>query len=213
MTVPAVGMGTWQTFDVRGAAAEAACRDGRRLGLSDAGATFFDSSPMYGEAERVLGLDARRPPGPGARRHQDLDQFGARRRAGRPNARSRFFGGHDRRLSGAQSGRVAAAARSHRRAQGGRTRTPGRRDALQRVGVRRASACHGERAHRRDSDSVQPARTRRRARHPAAGRRTRPRRHRDASVRRRRADQALAAARPRSSRWRRLASAPGRRRC
>ena len=58
--VPVVGMGTWQTFDVRGAPADA-----RRV-VTDAafetGATFFDSSPMYGEAERVLGrtLDGRR---------------------------------------------------------------------------------------------------------------------------------------------------------
>jgi aryl-alcohol dehydrogenase-like predicted oxidoreductase len=53
LQVPVVGMGTWQTFDVRGAAAAA------RTSVTDAafetGATFFDSSPMYGEAERVLG--------------------------------------------------------------------------------------------------------------------------------------------------------------
>jgi aryl-alcohol dehydrogenase-like predicted oxidoreductase len=52
LTVPAVGMGTWQTFDVRGSA------EGSRMAVTDAafetGATFFDSSPMYGEAERVL---------------------------------------------------------------------------------------------------------------------------------------------------------------
>ena len=60
LRVPVVGMGTWQTFDVRGKAEEA------RLLVTDAafetGATFFDSSPMYGEAERVLGrtLDGRR---------------------------------------------------------------------------------------------------------------------------------------------------------
>jgi aryl-alcohol dehydrogenase-like predicted oxidoreductase len=60
LRVPVVGMGTWQTFDVRGALA-----DQRRV-VTDAafetGATFFDSSPMYGEAERVLGrtLDGRR---------------------------------------------------------------------------------------------------------------------------------------------------------
>jgi aryl-alcohol dehydrogenase-like predicted oxidoreductase len=51
--VPVIGMGTWQTFDVRGPEAVA------RRAVSDAafetGATFFDSSPMYGEAERVLG--------------------------------------------------------------------------------------------------------------------------------------------------------------
>lgn len=60
LDVPVVGMGTWKTFDVRGREAEA------RVRVTDAafdtGATFFDSSPMYGEAERVLGrtLNGRR---------------------------------------------------------------------------------------------------------------------------------------------------------
>src|SRR4051812_19963522 len=59
--VPAVGMGTWQTFDVRGPAAEANARAIVDAAL-EAGADLFDSSPMYGEAERVLGLalDGRR---------------------------------------------------------------------------------------------------------------------------------------------------------
>jgi aryl-alcohol dehydrogenase-like predicted oxidoreductase len=47
--VPCVGMGTWQTFDV----------DGSRADIVDnalrAGIELFDSSPMYGRAERVLG--------------------------------------------------------------------------------------------------------------------------------------------------------------
>lgn len=55
--VPAIGMGTWQTFDVTGAVAD------ERTRVTDAafetGATFFDSSPMYGEAERVLGQTLR----------------------------------------------------------------------------------------------------------------------------------------------------------
>jgi aryl-alcohol dehydrogenase-like predicted oxidoreductase len=54
VTVPAVGMGTWRTFDVRGAAAEARARAVVDAAFA-AGSTFFDSSPMYGEAERVLG--------------------------------------------------------------------------------------------------------------------------------------------------------------
>ncbi|MFL5734485.1 MAG: aldo/keto reductase [Chloroflexia bacterium] len=54
LRVPAVGMGTWQTFDVRGASTERARREVVDAAL-DAGANFFDSSPMYGEAERVLG--------------------------------------------------------------------------------------------------------------------------------------------------------------
>jgi len=51
--VPCVGMGTWQTFDVRGAADERA--RGEIAGEAfAAGVRVFDSSPMYGEAERVL---------------------------------------------------------------------------------------------------------------------------------------------------------------
>lgn len=59
--VPAVGMGTWQTFDVRGDPGERNARTIVDAALA-AGANFFDSSPMYGEAERVLGgaLDGRR---------------------------------------------------------------------------------------------------------------------------------------------------------
>jgi aryl-alcohol dehydrogenase-like predicted oxidoreductase len=57
LDVPVVGMGTWQTFDVRGAAADE--RSKVTDAAFDAGATFFDSSPMYGEAERVLGRTLR----------------------------------------------------------------------------------------------------------------------------------------------------------
>ena len=47
-------MGTWRTFDVRGRGAEENARSivDQALAVS---ANFFDSSPMYGEAERVLG--------------------------------------------------------------------------------------------------------------------------------------------------------------
>jgi aryl-alcohol dehydrogenase-like predicted oxidoreductase len=55
--VPVIGMGTWHTFDVTGPEAD------ERNRVTDAafetGATFFDSSPMYGEAERVLGRTLR----------------------------------------------------------------------------------------------------------------------------------------------------------
>ena len=54
LTVPVLGMGTWSTFDVRGAADEAHARAVVDIAL-ERGAGFFDSSPMYGEAERVLG--------------------------------------------------------------------------------------------------------------------------------------------------------------
>jgi aryl-alcohol dehydrogenase-like predicted oxidoreductase len=59
--VPVVGMGTSRTFDVRGRAAETTSRRIVEEALG-AGANLFDSSPMYGEAERVLGvaLDGRR---------------------------------------------------------------------------------------------------------------------------------------------------------
>lgn len=52
--VPVVGMGTWRTFDVRG---ETAKKNARAVvdAAFAAGSNFFDSSPMYGEAEHVLG--------------------------------------------------------------------------------------------------------------------------------------------------------------
>lgn len=54
LDVPVVGMGTWQTLDVRGRAEETARADVVRAAI-DAGTTLFDTSPMYGESERVLG--------------------------------------------------------------------------------------------------------------------------------------------------------------
>lgn len=54
LEVPVVGMGTWQTLDVRGRAEETARTDVVRAAV-DSGATLFDTSPMYGESERVLG--------------------------------------------------------------------------------------------------------------------------------------------------------------
>jgi aryl-alcohol dehydrogenase-like predicted oxidoreductase len=53
LRVPVIGMGTWQTYDVRGT--EAAARQAVTDAALETGANFFDSSPMYGEAERVLG--------------------------------------------------------------------------------------------------------------------------------------------------------------
>jgi aryl-alcohol dehydrogenase-like predicted oxidoreductase len=59
--VPVVGMGTWKTFNVRGNKDERHAADIVTHAL-DHGCNFFDSSPMYGEAERVLGaaLDGQR---------------------------------------------------------------------------------------------------------------------------------------------------------
>ena len=48
-------MGTWQTFDVRGDR-EVAERRSIVDGAITAGTTLFDTSPMYGESERVLAI-------------------------------------------------------------------------------------------------------------------------------------------------------------
>jgi aryl-alcohol dehydrogenase-like predicted oxidoreductase len=50
ITVPAIGMGTWRTFDTA---------DNRRPLVNaalEAGIDLFDSSPMYGRAEETLGM-------------------------------------------------------------------------------------------------------------------------------------------------------------
>ena len=59
--VPVIGMGTWKTFDVRGAADIDRRRQVVDVALQ-AGINLFDSSPMYGAAEQVLGaaLEGRR---------------------------------------------------------------------------------------------------------------------------------------------------------
>jgi aryl-alcohol dehydrogenase-like predicted oxidoreductase len=53
LEVPVVGMGTWRTFDVRGEAGMSRCRAVLDEAYA-AGATLFDTSPMYGASERVL---------------------------------------------------------------------------------------------------------------------------------------------------------------
>lgn len=55
LRAPVVGMGTWRTFDAHTSIEEANARAVVGAALAN-GATFFDSSPMYGEAERVLGV-------------------------------------------------------------------------------------------------------------------------------------------------------------
>src|SRR5260370_4274677 len=54
LRVPVIGMGTWRTFDVHG---DAAKKNARSIvdAAFRAGANFFDTSPMYGAAEQVLG--------------------------------------------------------------------------------------------------------------------------------------------------------------
>lgn len=53
--LPAVGMGTWLTFDVGAAPAERAQRRRVLEAFFAAGGGIIDSSPMYGRAERVVG--------------------------------------------------------------------------------------------------------------------------------------------------------------
>jgi aryl-alcohol dehydrogenase-like predicted oxidoreductase len=92
LEVPVVGMGTWRTFDVRGA------RDETQAGqivaeAIELGVDFFDSSPMYGEAERVLGaaLAAARSRAQVATKIWARSLDDGRRQAA---AALRFFGNH-----------------------------------------------------------------------------------------------------------------------
>lgn len=58
LRVTVVGMGTWRTLDVRGPAAESHAHEVVAAAVADE-VTLFDSSPMYGESERVLGAALR----------------------------------------------------------------------------------------------------------------------------------------------------------
>jgi aryl-alcohol dehydrogenase-like predicted oxidoreductase len=89
--VPVVGMGTWQTFDVHGPAA-ARCQAVTDTALA-AGACLFDSSPMYGAAEQVLGqtLAGRRGEAIVATKVWTTDDREAERQIARALD---FFGGH-----------------------------------------------------------------------------------------------------------------------
>jgi aryl-alcohol dehydrogenase-like predicted oxidoreductase len=53
LDVPVIGLGTYKVFNVLGDAADARCEAVVDVAL-ESGASLFDSSPMYGEAERVL---------------------------------------------------------------------------------------------------------------------------------------------------------------
>jgi diketogulonate reductase-like aldo/keto reductase len=52
--LPAIGLGTWQTFDVRSKAAYPSLQQTLEV-LHAAGGSVIDSSPMYGHAEEVVG--------------------------------------------------------------------------------------------------------------------------------------------------------------
>jgi aryl-alcohol dehydrogenase-like predicted oxidoreductase len=54
LEVPVIGLGTWRTFDARDPASEAEALATVDAALA-AGVRLVDSSPMYGEAEAVLG--------------------------------------------------------------------------------------------------------------------------------------------------------------
>ncbi len=54
-SIPAVGLGTWRTFDVGGAAAERTPLKEVLQRFVELGGRVVDSSPMYGAAESVLG--------------------------------------------------------------------------------------------------------------------------------------------------------------
>jgi aryl-alcohol dehydrogenase-like predicted oxidoreductase len=88
--VPVIGMGTSKTFDVR------AVDDARQRVTDNAlagGATFVDSSPMYGHAERILGatLGDRRGEATVATKVWTPDDEEAERQIG---ASLGYFGGH-----------------------------------------------------------------------------------------------------------------------
>lgn len=53
--IPAIGLGTWQTFDVGASARERAPLRAVLDRFFDAGGRVIDSSPMYGRAESVVG--------------------------------------------------------------------------------------------------------------------------------------------------------------
>ena len=89
--LPVVGMGTWQTLDVRGTQAMAGARRVVDAALA-AGVRVFDSSPMYGAAEEVLGaaLEGRRDDAFVATKVWTRSPAEGRRQAERS---LRFFGG------------------------------------------------------------------------------------------------------------------------
>jgi aryl-alcohol dehydrogenase-like predicted oxidoreductase len=89
-TVPTIGMGTSKTFDVPAV-------DDVRQAITDTaldtGAVFVDSSPMYGNAERILGatIASRRPEAIVATKVWTFDDEEAERQI---DTSLGFFGGH-----------------------------------------------------------------------------------------------------------------------
>ena len=132
--IPAVGLGTWQAFDVpRGGPERAAAQETLRA-LVELGGTVVDSSPMYGAAEQVVGALAaelglarqalRRDEGVDLRpRRRGPADGGLVRQAGRRPARPD---------AGAQPGRHRHAPRDARRLEEGGAGALSRRHALHR---------------------------------------------------------------------------------
>ncbi len=89
--VPVVGLGTWQTFDV-GPDAEGMAREITDI-VWERGTRFFDSSPMYGRSEGVLGraLETHRGDARIATKIWTRSTAEARQQFA---AQLRFFGGH-----------------------------------------------------------------------------------------------------------------------
>ena len=54
-SLPVIGLGTWQVFDVESTTEEIALRRRIVQALIDAGGSLIDSSPMYNRAEKVIG--------------------------------------------------------------------------------------------------------------------------------------------------------------
>lgn len=54
-TIPVIGLGTWQTFDVGTGAAERAPLEAVLRTFAEHGGRVIDSSPMYGRSEEVVG--------------------------------------------------------------------------------------------------------------------------------------------------------------
>lgn len=54
-SLPVIGLGTWQVFDVESTKEEIALRRGIVEALVNAGGSLIDTSPMYNRSERVIG--------------------------------------------------------------------------------------------------------------------------------------------------------------
>ena len=176
-------MGTSKTFDVP------AVDDARQRITDtalDTGRPFVDSSPMYGNAERILGatLGARRAEAIVATKVWTPDDDEAERQI---DASLAFFGGHVEVFQVHNLVALADPARPARAPARPRRDRRRRRHPLAGQRVRRAGDGDAHRPGRGDPGAVQPARARGRGAHLPARPGPRARRDPDAPVRRRRA--------------------------